>query len=710
MPGTHTYNPATNTITSTGGTSGAPITFNDLWLADKAGVLYLDSRTGISGVDGASDPLTYNLRPADYVLLGGNRNDLYISTAAFSFTTAQSLTAGSRWLSAGTETSGTYADTATDNGTEYVLSEEAADPCLFMSLLYADAVRDSTSISVHIHGYYVGGVGHTVDVSLWNNTTSELDFIGTMPNEAAEQVYTFNAAGTMSDYVSGSDPTGNIEVFFNHVPTDSATPAHELHLDQVIVDTVCAASATVTLIGTDAIGNMQTEDIMVSAGGVSYGATKYFATLTASQVTAFVGVGSFNYNVNQAQWGVVWRQAANQYAFTCNLTIGNGSTATYFTITNVRMIIDAGANTVITVNGAATFQLGTKVSATSGKDGCTLEMQHASTTPLYTYYGRLLFYDSVLTTNTGLLGAVDATKQHEIIQCTFKGWQVLRVAGATSIIYDVRMQNGNTYGLNTVGTLGTVEKIRVQGQQYGVYFAPTYGDSVLKDLSTESIVTNDVLVYTWDASVANAYLINCALSTWGFTHTGTHPTVKVYRQYTYDLQVLDSAGAAVNGAIVTLTDNTLANVFSVATAASGSIATQTVSRGYYNQANGNTLQDYGPFHLTITKAGYATYTHNDIVLDEKTDWRVALQTEAEDALTPPLTGDASPSDVTRYKTFYNTDATTKLTGTMNLPLPTKPRTIIKRVENPADEALLMATGVLLVRNRQLKRKLKEYKK
>lgn len=37
----------------------------------------------------------------------------------------------------------------------------------------------------------------------------------------------------------------------------------------------------------------------------------------------------------------------------------------------------------------------------------------------------------------------------------------------------------------------------------------------------------------------------------------------------------------------------------------------------------------------------------------------------------------------------------------------KTRTRIKYVENPADEALLMATGVLLVRNRQLKRKLKE---
>jgi hypothetical protein len=43
----------------------------------------------------------------------------------------------------------------------------------------------------------------------------------------------------------------------------------------------------------------------------------------------------------------------------------------------------------------------------------------------------------------------------------------------------------------------------------------------------------------------------------------------------------------------------------VATSGSGDIATQTVSRGYYDQAHGNTLQDYGPHTLTISKAARA---------------------------------------------------------------------------------------------------------
>jgi len=48
-----------------------------------------------------------------------------------------------------------------------------------------------------------------------------------------------------------------------------------------------------------------------------------------------------------------------------------------------------------------------------------------------------------------------------------------------------------------------------------------------------------------------------------------------------------------------------------------------VSRGYYDQAHGNTLQDYGPHTLTITKAGYQTYVKK-FVLSAKTSWEIKL--------------------------------------------------------------------------------------
>jgi len=72
------YNVTNNVITVTGYTEGAPCGFLDLWNADKAGTLSLHARTGISAVDPSPVNLTRNLRPADEVLMGGTKQDLYI--------------------------------------------------------------------------------------------------------------------------------------------------------------------------------------------------------------------------------------------------------------------------------------------------------------------------------------------------------------------------------------------------------------------------------------------------------------------------------------------------------------------------------------------------------------------------------------------------------------------------------------------------------
>ncbi len=80
-----TYSPSANTITVVGYSSGStPWGFNDLWVYDKAGTLTLDTRTGISAVDGAPDAFSYNLRPTDYYVLGGAANDLYITVSSWS--------------------------------------------------------------------------------------------------------------------------------------------------------------------------------------------------------------------------------------------------------------------------------------------------------------------------------------------------------------------------------------------------------------------------------------------------------------------------------------------------------------------------------------------------------------------------------------------------------------------------------------------------
>lgn len=62
MPGTFTYDEATNTIEVTDGTSGAPATFNDMYTADQAGTA-TDLLPAEAGTSGPGNSLTYAIRP-----------------------------------------------------------------------------------------------------------------------------------------------------------------------------------------------------------------------------------------------------------------------------------------------------------------------------------------------------------------------------------------------------------------------------------------------------------------------------------------------------------------------------------------------------------------------------------------------------------------------------------------------------------------------
>jgi hypothetical protein len=120
----------------------------------------------------------------------------------------------------------------------------------------------------------------------------------------------------------------------------------------------------------------------------------------------------------------------------------------------------------------------------------------------------------------------------------------------------------------------------------------------------------------------NFYLINVDTDEWNVL-IDSASTGRLYRQYTFDLNVTDNNGVPLSGATVTLKDKNGNTVFSVTTAANGTIAEQTVSRGCYDYAHGSTLQDYGPFTLTISKSGYATYTQI-FTLTSKTSWQISL--------------------------------------------------------------------------------------
>jgi hypothetical protein len=95
---------------------------------------------------------------------------------------------------------------------------------------------------------------------------------------------------------------------------------------------------------------------------------------------------------------------------------------------------------------------------------------------------------------------------------------------------------------------------------------------------------------------SNIFLDNVDSDAWTFTWIDSASAV-VYRRYKFDLITETSATVTLKNA-----DGTTA--FSVTSdAVTGAIVTQMVIRGTFDQAHGNSMQEYGPFTLTITKAG-----------------------------------------------------------------------------------------------------------
>lgn len=502
---TYTYSTATNTITATGGTSGAPITFNDLWTADKAGTFNLASRAGISGTDANPVAVSSALRPADYVVLGGaTGQDLYIV------------------------------------------------------------------------------------VSAWSGLTS----------------------------------------------------------------------AQITVVGTNRDGGAQSEVISVTGNG-NYFTAQWFKTVTTTQVTAFVGAGSFTYTLTQGQWGVVWKQTTTQYQFDAKLQVGTAGTATYFTDTNKLVVFtytNVAYSWAIIVRNDAVFTLGSLDNAASktGENGVVLQYTGSKNVYMPMVDGPTGFVNLYGVTAIGPVGVrVYVDVNGNMYDCMLLNSAIFEIQG-TSDVNRLTIINSGTAAMYPFKS-GTFNDIFIASTNTAINYYTLAISTTITNLKARNLAVA-TFTFTGIGAYADQYVVDADVS-WTLSG-GVGNTGKLFRQYTFNLAIFNSTGVAISGATVTLKDAAAANVFSVNTAADGTIAEQTVSRGYYTSDTGNTLQDYGPFDLTISKAGYMPYTHNDIVLDEPLDWRCYMRTQ--------LSGNATVGDVLLGETFYKDDADSKLTGTFAL--------------------------------------------
>ena len=380
-------------------------------------------------------------------------------------------------------------------------------------------------------------------------------------------------------------------------------------------------SATVRLIGTDTSGAAQTEDLAITGNGTYY-ATKYYATLTQTQVTAFSGTGSFAYEVKQAQWGVVWKQSTNRFMFDCGIIIGDGSTATYFTDYGKQITF---SSTAISSSGSNWLRTANNATTTFG--------QCADTSKKTTYNGiTFAVLDAAHYGYFKLDGDINSFQYY--YSCQF--WS----AGGTIFICGTRMWNclldsnsdpNKIFSGGDIDTLiatkayrglrcyvgVTIQRAFLIGCTYGIFASGAAGPYTISNPYTRYCSNTLYLSYLTSA----LYLINWDSDT--YACAGDNSTGTVYRQYTFDLLVTDKAGNPISGATVTVTDTNGTPVFSATTGANGRIATQTITRITYSGTNGSTVTDYSPHVLTIIKAGYQTYVKT-FTLSAKISWEIKL--------------------------------------------------------------------------------------
>lgn len=174
-----------------------------------------------------------------------------------------------------------------------------------------------------------------------------------------------------------------------------------------------------------------------------------------------------------------------------------------------------------------------------------------------------------------------------------------------------------------------LNKISVSSGQTGIYVGYTDADITAINFYARGVTK----AVSLDHFTGTLNLLDADLDSWAFQWSSSSGH-NVYRQYSFDLTVLNGEITEfVEDANVTLEKGTFKT--SWLTNSSGQIDTQTLTYGYYNQANGDTLQDGAtPYTLTVTHPDWTTYTSR-FYITEKTKMTISLQeTQPETTQTP----------------------------------------------------------------------------
>ena len=342
------------------------------------------------------------------------------------------------------------------------------------------------------------------------------------------------------------------------------------------------------------------------------------------------------YNADQSGgWGVVSKQGDTQFLFDTEIDAGDGSTSTYLHDTNKQVTFSDTSNSYgIKVATNAKVWFGELVDSTlkTTKDGChfiflrtgSYHSMHCTTYDANTYlhlFGCLIYqtYGKIQTSG-------------KTYNCILMNRNIM-VDSSNSDTYNLQVQSADC-GLES--SKGTFEKLTFTDCDYGIY---VYNSVFVYDIKNATLYncTNELLIR--DMAVDWSLINVDSNKAWSIKWNTDYPsTGRVLRKYEGNLKVIEMHNGAINGAIVKIWDKDSNLVVDTTTDANGVIPTQIITRGYYNQANGSTLQDASPHTMTVEKDGYTTY-EAEFTLKQKTDWLIALQKSC--SICPSLPSQAS---------------------------------------------------------------------
>lgn len=373
-------------------------------------------------------------------------------------------------------------------------------------------------------------------------------------------------------------------------------------------------TATIRITGTDRDGTAQTEDIVVTGNGTSY-TTKWFKTITHTQVTAFTAT-TFDYDLIQGQWGVVWKLGSHSYQIDCCLWIGSGG---WFADENI------SANFTTNLPASVVNYPLKSVYGHLRFGRCTDQTNHK------TLYGCDILISGSISWSACLSGH-NLEMYSSIFRAT-SGWGVWQ--GSPWYFYNSNFltsisgggaSNNKYYNIITTcmdSFAGEVEKVNMWngGANSWKNSAADYYNAV--NISTNMYFMIHQMSQTWKHVDCDYVWSNVAINyNWGGL---TQSTGQVDRAYTFNIKVIGIDNSGIENVSVILKDKDDTEVFSTTTNASGVMTEQIVTSNYFKQrvevpiVNAFDETNLNPFTLTLKKAGYKPYTKK-FTLSGKVDW------------------------------------------------------------------------------------------